>query len=221
MRTDATLFDEGPWVGLRGRTDPGKRESVAVQRNEPSGSAAVPTIDAAGFDEFFAAERGDLLRFCWGLTGDREDARDVAQETMARAWREWDRISGPDSRPAAWIRTVALNLVRGGWRRAQTAAAGLVELGTALHGAGGGRSSDTHADVDLERALRALPERQREAVVLHHLLDLPVAECADVMGVGASTVKIHLRRGRAALAKALEVHGETGEPTGPDATEVP
>ncbi len=140
---------------------------------------------------------------CWAITLDRELARDVAQETLTRAWREWDRIAPDggepgDSNPAAWCQTVALNIIRSHGRREQTAAAvvlpqpGLVELGV--------------ADLDLMAALGQLSERQREAVVLHHLLDLSVASCAARMDLGESTVKAHLQRGRAHLERQLGNH---------------
>jgi RNA polymerase sigma-70 factor (ECF subfamily) len=153
-------------------------------------------VAEADFEEFFRGEHDALVSYCWGLTVDRHAAADLAQEAMARAWSAWPTIGVDGSNPAAWLRVVVLNLVRSGWRRAQVAAEHAparmpdpVEPGT--------------RDLDLERALRRLPERQREAVVLHHLLDLAVAECASVMGVGESTVKVHLSRGRAALASAL------------------
>ena len=57
--------------------------------------------------------------------------------------------------------------------------------------------------VDLYRALRELPRGQREAIVLHHLAQLPVAEVAAQLRVPVGTVKARLARGRAALARAL------------------
>jgi RNA polymerase sigma-70 factor (ECF subfamily) len=160
----------------------------------------------ADFDRFFSAEQERLLRYCWGLTVDRELARDVAQESMCRAYASWDRISADGSNPVAWLRTVALNLVRSQWRREQVATATVhhLEAAETRRVADAGTPSDVGFDVDLDRALAALPERQREAVVLHHLLDLGVTDAAEIMGVGESTVKVHLQRGRAALAETLK-----------------
>lgn len=155
------------------------------------------------FDEFFCEEHDRLVQFCWGLTVDRDAARDLAQEAMARAWRDWSTIGTVGSNPAAWLRTVALNLVRSQWRRDTTAAGARALVAVA------DSSEPPPRDLDLEAALRKLPQRQREAVVLHHLLDLPVGECAAAMGVGPSTVKEHLQRGRAALATALRVDDDS------------
>jgi RNA polymerase sigma factor (sigma-70 family) len=57
-------------------------------------------------------------------------------------------------------------------------------------------------DVDLMRGLATLPQRQREAVLLHYLADLDTAQTARVMGCSAGTVKAHLARGLAALRRA-------------------
>jgi RNA polymerase sigma-70 factor (ECF subfamily) len=151
----------------------------------------VVTTERVEFDSFFRDEQAALLRYCWGLTTDREAARDVAQEAMARAWRDWATIEG--TRPAAWIRTVALNLVRSDWRRSRPRT--VVHLRP--------EQIDHPVDPDLVAALRALPDRQREAVVLHHLGDLRVEDCAAAMELAVPTVKAHLQRGRARLAELL------------------
>jgi len=59
--------------------------------------------------------------------------------------------------------------------------------------------------LDLLAALRSLPERQRQAVVLHYLMDCRVATVAELMGLSEGTVKAHLHRARATLHDLLEV----------------
>ena len=168
------------------------------------------------FTEFFAAESAPLLRMCWALTLDREQARDVAQETMARAWRDWDRLGhvdpevAEDAGPRSWCRAVALNLVRGNWRRRRTELAYVPPVAEPAGLAA--------ADLDLRDALGKLSVRQREAVVLHHLLDLSVATCAELMGLGESTVKEHLQRGRTQLSALLGVHAAGPNPIEGDPT---
>lgn len=165
----------------------------SVERN---GAASREREEA--FRAFFAAERDGLLRMCWGVTLDRELARDVTQEAMTRAWRSWDELSTADSRPAAWCRTVALNLVRSHWRRARTEREAVVLPA--------GAADLEVVDVDLVRALHRLSDRQREAIVLHHLVDLSVHEVAAAMGISESSVKEHLQRGRAQLERRLAPH---------------
>lgn len=181
------------------------------------------------FQAFFAAQSPGLVRMCWAVTLDREQARDVAQETMARAWREWDRLGdrepgrlddtgAPIGRgsavddstgasdssgggqvalpsPAAWCRTVALNLIRSQWRRDRVAREAVLPEAEPV-------GLDA-SDLDLRDALAQLSDRQREAVVMFHLLDLPIAGCAEVMGLSEPTVKTHLQRGRDRLRQLL------------------
>jgi RNA polymerase sigma-70 factor (ECF subfamily) len=103
--------------------------------------------------------------------------------------------------PLAWLRTVALNVARQRWRRRQIFDR-LVRLGKVP------RPADTVPAlsgewVDLANALRRLSRPMREAIVLHHLLDLPVAEVAEQLGVPVGTVKARLARGRAQLGDLL------------------
>src|SRR5204863_6713481 len=98
--------------------------------------------------------------------------------------------------PEAWLRAVALNAVRRRYRRANRfhgllSRIGVPETTTA------GLSADRVALVD---ALRQLPYEQREAIVLHHIVDLPVREIAVQLRVPEGTIKARLSRGRPGLA---------------------
>ena len=59
--------------------------------------------------------------------------------------------------------------------------------------------------LDVLTALRSLPERQREAAVLHYIVDCPVAVVAESMGISDGAVKAHLSKAREALRRSLEV----------------
>ena len=109
------------------------------------------------------------------------------------------RIFADVDNPEAWLRTVAVNLARSRWRRMLRWSHLIPALAM----------SDAYADlaedhVALMAALRSLPATQREAIALHHLADLPVAEVARTLGVPEGTVKARLVRGRAALSALLE-----------------
>lgn len=147
------------------------------------------------FTRFFEESSPGLLRLCYLTTLDVEAAADAAQEAMARAWRDWDRVAADGSDPGAWARTVALNLCRDGWRRARTAAAHPV--------APPAPRPDDLPDLDLRRALAALSARQREAVVLRYWADLDLDAVATAMGVSVGAVKQHLARAHRHLGAAL------------------
>lgn len=184
----------------------------------PASVLSVPARpEVPSFEAFFAAQEHELLRFCWGLTLDRHEALDVAQEAMTRAFRQWDRIAATN--PAGWVRTVALNIVRNRWRSRRRGDAAVVRLRSRVAVASTSEASDSEPSggeslsAEVAEALRSLPARQREAVVLHHMVDLAVAEVAEAMGVSEVSVKTHLQRGRAALATRLgdELGGEGDE----------
>jgi RNA polymerase sigma-70 factor, ECF subfamily len=146
--------------------------------------------------ELYAASYRRLLGQLIGVTGNVAEAEDVVQEAFVRGLDHPRRLLGADN-PEAWLRTVAVNLARSRWRRAQR----LVGLAPRLVDAP--RESDTDGHVVLLQAVRALPAGQREAIALHHLADLPVEQVAATLGVPTGTVKARLSRGRAALSALL------------------
>jgi len=134
------------------------------------------------------------------VTGSRAAAEDCVHEALARAW---ERREQPD-RIDRWVVTVALNLSRNRWRRVRR------EVPFVPADRDRAEPAADHESVDLRRALTAIPRRQREAVVLHYLLDMPVAEVAEVLGLSAGGVKHALFRGRRSLSSVLAVDEEVG-----------
>ncbi len=152
--------------------------------------------DAIDFDEFFLAHHTRLIACALALTNDRERARDAAQEALSRAYRDWSRVQRMDH-PAAWVRRVLVNLLTDEGRRDR------------FHGRSQSMVDTLHEDTPpsdsrLLAAIRQLPIRQRTAVVLHYLDDLPVEQVAVAMGVATGTVKATLHQARATLARDLE-----------------
>jgi RNA polymerase sigma-70 factor (ECF subfamily) len=129
---------------------------------------------SASFEEFYAATVGRLLGHLFLVTGDLHAAEEIVQEAFTRASLRWAHLRDYDV-PEAWVRRVAMNLAAD---RARSLRRQTMALGT-------------------------LPVRQRQAIVLHYLVDLPVAEIAQVLGVPHGTVKSLLARGRRALAAKL------------------
>jgi len=161
---------------------------------EVDGGAGADTA----FDAFARKERRALVAFAWTLIGDLGVAEDVAQDALHATWQAWDRDGGLQH-PGAWARQVVANRVVDRMRRAgrERQALGLV----------GERAEPTEdlptTDHEFWAAVRTLPERQAQAIALHYLEDRPVAEIAVILGCAPATVKVHLHRGRRALADAL------------------
>lgn len=134
------------------------------------------------------------------MSGNRPAAEDAVQEALLRAWERSERGLAMGSLEA-WVATVALNLARSGVRRLIAERRARSRLGPAA----GTQFDPTGDRVDVERAMRTLPRRQREAVVLRYYLGMDTREVATILGVTEGTVKSTLFRARAALAEALGI----------------
>lgn len=155
-------------------------------------------MEAAEFDAWYAASYPRLTRQLYALIGDRTEAEECVQEAFVRAWSA-RRSLDLDRHPDAWIRTTAHRLAISRWRRMRR---GRREPARAVDRTGSAAApSEDH--VALVTALRQLPFEQRQALVLHHLADLPVAAVAAEIGAPEGTVKARLSRGRTALATLL------------------
>jgi RNA polymerase sigma-70 factor (ECF subfamily) len=163
----------------------------------------VPT-DESAIREFLAMRYPRLVAALALMSGSRPAAEDAVQEALARAWERGERGEHIES-PEAWVRTVAVNLMRSAFRRIRAERRAREELGSTMLSpfAGTARSDDR---VDVGRALAALPRRQREATILRYYLGLSVEEIAGTLGVSGGATKTTLSRARRALADSLGEH---------------
>ena len=153
--------------------------------------------DARGFDEFYQGTRQRLVAYLYAVGGDLAEAQDAAQEAYTRAWQRWSQLA-TSSDPEAWVRTVGWRVLAHRWRSLRSR-----RRADHRHGGIDAERAATEDIVDLIAALRRLPAAQRQVVVLHHLLDVPVAQIAAETGLPTGTVKARLSRGRTALAAML------------------
>lgn len=149
----------------------------------------------AHLDEVFRASHRDLLRTVVPLCGgDRAAAEDVVAEAFARAQRDWARVRAYD-RPDLWLRRVALNLAIDAARtRARHRERPVAPAPEAVL---------DDASVEVLDAVRTLPERQAQVVVLVYFAGETVAGAARVLGIGEPTARTHHARALDALAAAL------------------
>lgn len=149
-----------------------------------------------GFEAWYRAEHPRLLASLILLTGNLDVARDATDEALARALAHWDRVGAMES-PGGWTYRVALNVVRRRQRRAA------LEQRLLLRRLPVPTFVPPDEAAELWEMVRALPERQRTAVVLRYLADLPEHEIADLMGVARGTVAATLSAARTRLARLL------------------
>lgn len=164
-------------------------------------------MDADAFAAQAVGLHARLTRVVLAMCGDRVLAEDSAQEALVRAWQRVER--GDDLRSLdAWANRVALNWCRSQLRHTGAEGRAVQRLERSVPSPPGsdtvesGLRAGTLAD-EVHRAVLALPERQREVIVLHYLLDMDVASIAALAERSEGAVKNALFHGRAALARQL------------------
>ncbi len=189
----------------------------------PSGALAADSSAAASaVTALYQQNAVGLIRLAMVMLGDRAAAEDVVQDAFFGLYRNWFRLGDP-ANALVYTRSSVLNgcrnALRTRTRRGQRdQAAG---VGTALDLAGGpppagqpgGRSADQSAESQvllteesrrMIAAIRKLPDRQREAIVLRFYLDMTAEEAASAMGISRGTVKSTTSRAVAALGRMIE-----------------
>lgn len=150
------------------------------------------------YEAFYRKEFPAMVALASTLVG--SSAEDIAQEAMIRASQKWSQVSAYENQ-GTWVRRVTINLALSKLRR------GAVQLRkVALLNADAPTVAwqpDAGIDEALAKAIASLPKKQRAAVVLHYLEDRSVATIADILDITPATAKVHLYRGRKALAEKL------------------
>lgn len=187
---------EGPAApGSVAAAPPLAAEDLALARRILAG-------DDRAFDAFYEANVGRVYAVALRMSGDPAKARRLTQDAFVRAWERLGSYRG-DSRLSSWLHRIAVNLViESGrrrarwWRRLAPAEAGLAVGDDAARRPGLG--------LDLERAIAALPDRAREALVLRDVEGHSYVEIAALMGVATGTAKAQVHRARGLVREMLE-----------------
>jgi RNA polymerase sigma factor (sigma-70 family) len=156
------------------------------------------------FDDFYRELQPRLLASLVAFSGDADVAAEAVDEAFVRALVHWGRVANMAS-PAGWLYRVAINVARRQARRrahendvATRLASDDARLVPAARGGDLG--------IELRELVGRLPERQRLAVVLRYVADLPEADIARAMGIRRSTVSATLAKARAHLQHDLTDH---------------
>ena len=154
-------------------------------------------------EQLYSDHIHSAVRLAYLITGDEQQARDIAQDAFVRVGGRLNGIKNPAAFPA-YLRTTVVNLSRGHLRRLRTQRAyvsrqRLAEATVA--------QPDVEGRDEMWRALQTLPARQRVALVLRYYEDLSERQMADAMGTTESAVKSLLTRGIQQLR--AQMRGET------------
>lgn len=163
------------------------------------------TTRPPGFEEFVDAHSSDLWRLAWLLTGHRQDAEDLLQETLVRVATAWNRIDH-DRQPLAFARTVMTRRNISRWRatrrRVQLVLGDAAAAGDAPETAPSAQSRLEDAE-EVRELLSPLNARERSVLVLTYLADLPDEAIAEILRI--APVSVRSLRSRS-LARARELH---------------
>lgn len=155
------------------------------------------------FEEAYQRHYRAVVRSAWSICRDLARAEELAQEAFVRAYRRWSKLErGGYAVP--WLHRAAMNLALTSVKR-RTQGRGLEALG-------GFDARATVGPAELDEVvalLKRLPRRQREAVFLRVVIDLPEEAVAALMGCTVGTVKVHKKRGLDRLRELIEPTGAT------------
>jgi RNA polymerase sigma-70 factor (ECF subfamily) len=164
-----------------------------------------PAARDATFDDVILPHLGDAYRLARWLVGNEHDADDVVQEASLRALRYFETFSGRNAR--GWFLTIVRNTCRASFSRMRRTAADVFdeELHSSEQSMPDPEALLLHSDAVmlLEQALRDLPERSRELLVLREVNGLTYQEVASVLRIPIGTVMSGLSRARSALRRAF------------------
>jgi RNA polymerase sigma-70 factor (ECF subfamily) len=150
---------------------------------------------SAGFDGFYESHFDRVARALVLAGADRERAYDAAQDAFTKALKRW-RTVGVMERPDGWVYVVAMNRLRDVWRSDKRDATTELEVNDPEVG--------VVTRVSVRDAIATLAPRQRQAVVLRYLVDLPVRDVAAAMGCAEGTAKAALHQALRAMRIELE-----------------
>ena len=174
---------------------------------------AVLAGEAQAFERFVEHFRSKIFHYSWLMCGKPEDAEEVAQETLWRAFERFDSLREPE-RVRSWIFRIAKNACLMQRRRSVFAPAqelSLDELTPDAEPPGQGEPPDAgflrgELRAVLDRVILELPQPYRAVVLLRDLEELSTEETAQILDLGADVVKTRLHRGRVALRQKLDCY---------------
>jgi len=158
------------------------------------------------FDKFVEIFRSKLFQYTYLVCGQREDAEEVAQETLLKVFENWNQLRDPHL-VKPWVFRIARNCCLMKRRHSVFAPSAEVPIDDVILAASGESADDRiirkELNAELERALSQIPETYRAVVLLRDAEELSTAETASLLEITEDNVKQRLHRGRAMLRKLL------------------
>jgi RNA polymerase sigma-70 factor (ECF subfamily) len=198
-----------------------------MDRNEESELARrLAAGDPDAFDRFVEHFRGKIFHYSWLMCGQREDAEEVAQDTLLKVFESFAQLREPE-RVRPWVFRIAKNACLMKRRKSVFAPArelSLDELMPARTGDGEGgiqiadwsrlpdaQTLDAEMRAALDRSIAALPEIDRSVILLRDVEELSTDETAQILDLTEQTVKMRLHRARLAVRQILDEYLRAGK----------
>jgi RNA polymerase sigma-70 factor (ECF subfamily) len=181
-----------------------KTRSQALADPDEALVRRVAAGDPAAIRALVARKLPRICALATRMLGDATEAEDVAQEAFLRVWRQAPKWRSSEAKFDTWLHRVALNLCydRLRKRREQPTAEPPDQTDPAV-------GADVEVEMmqtsnQVQAALGELPDRQRDAILLHHYQELSNIDAAAVLGVSVDALESLLARGRRALRARLQ-----------------
>jgi RNA polymerase sigma-70 factor, ECF subfamily len=191
------------------RFEPTTRTPMSTNDDRASERAIVERAragDVAAFELLYHEHASRVYAICLRMTADARRARELTQDVFVRAWERLSAFRG-DAAFASWLHRIAVNEVLMGARadKRRTSRVALAEdvEGVDGHADGEAMSGDVEQEIDLERAIAALPPGARRVFVLHDVEGYKHEEIARMTGTAPGTLRAQLHRARRLLMEAL------------------
>jgi RNA polymerase sigma-70 factor, ECF subfamily len=189
------------------------------------------TGEPEAFDRFVDYFRAKIFNYSWLMCGHREDAEEVAQETLLTVFESFDKLREPE-RIRPWVFRIAKNACLMKRRKSIYAPARELSLDELMPAKN--HEGDSHAKLQiadwsllpdeqiqraevkavLERAITELPEMYKSVILLRDIEELSTQETAQILDVSVDSVKTRLHRARLAVRKKLDAYFQAHDPAG-------
>lgn len=169
-------------------------------------SAQQGNLDA--FSSLTTGRTGSLLSAARLILRDEDAAADAVQDTLVQAWVDLKGLRDP-ARFDAWLHRMLIRVCLRTATRRRTRHVREIRAVTEMSTQTPDAQRELASRDELERGLRRLPPDQRAVLVVRYYLDLPLAECAEVLGIPLGTVQSRVNRALKAMRAAMEADGRS------------
>lgn len=182
--------------------------SSPVEREEPDSAQALQRAlagDRAAFDELILRYQGRVMMTAWRLLGSKEEAQDATQEVFLRLYRHLRRVN-PKRPLSPWLYRMTVNICHDLSRKRRREPEVDVGQVDPLSPADDPEQASARTEQRrlIREALKALPEKERTAVVLRDIEGLSTAEVAGILGSSESTVRSQMSSARVKIKRFVE-----------------